>query len=131
MCRETGDDPATVAADLDNAVHEFHAHYKPLIEKKVNEYLKELREQNAKRTGSQEPYEPDEQHMRHLWEEGYAYHVLGEVRRFYEKARATGDGKLMRAGTYMLAKRATYTVEDKSNKNTVEYDVPDYEEPPW
>lgn len=130
MCLETGDDPATVAADLDNAVHEFHSHYKPLIEKKVNEYLKELREQNAKRTGSQEPYEPDEQHMRQLYQEGFAYWILGEVRRFYQKARATADGKLASRGTYMLAKRAAYDFTDKSNKNTTEYDVPDYEEPP-
>lgn len=131
MCRETGDDPSVVAADIDNAVHEFHSHYKPLIEKKVNEYLKELRETNAKRTGGQEPYEPDEQHMRHLWQEGHELWINGQVVRFYEKATATSDGGLASRGTYMLTKKATYTVEDKSNKNTTYYDVPEDEEYPW
>ena len=131
VCRETGDDPAAVAADLDNAVHEFHAHFKPLIEKKVNEYLKDLREQNAKRTGSQEPFEPDEQHMQQLWTEGHRYWILGEVVRFYAKARATTDGGLMSSGTYMLAKKATYTYLDKSNKGTTYYEVPDHESLDW
>lgn len=130
-CDGTDDDPVTVAADLDNAVAEFHAHFKPLVEQRVDKYLKELREQNAERK-SGEAEEPDRGRMQELWEEGYRYHITGEAIQFFYGASATADGKLAAGGRYVLAKRATYDIEDKMiNKGSVFYPAPSVEDPPW
>lgn len=130
-CEGTDDDPVAVAADLDNAVAEFHSHFKPLVEKKVDQYLKELRESNAERKGG-ENEEPDRVRMQELWEEGYRYHITGEAIQFFYGAGATASGKLAAGNRYALAKPAQFDITDKMiNRGSVYYPVPDTEEPPW
>lgn len=119
-----------VAADLDNAVHEFYEHFKPLVERRVNRYINEVRSENMKRKSDDEPLEPDRGRLGELWTEGYRYWIEGEVVQYVGVARGGSGGELRLAETVVLAKRAKYDFTDKSNRGASVYHVPQFEEPP-